>query len=175
MDDIDDDDDFCVDRNFMHPDQVTAVNSNFWIYLHVGSSMWPTPSGLIPDYPDELEEYETGEMLCERIWETVTKEWMDHGVDGEIFLPTNTREISGHITPFFDNAKEKILEAYHKGLAVKDGEVAPIFLKWQPELGFEEAQLWGTGKRWALAMGMGWLAIPMGVAGYSRWKSRTRG
>eukprot|EP01043_Picozoa_sp_COSAG02_P012097 COSAG02_NODE_459_length_21908_cov_5.444725_10_plen_864_part_00 len=167
MDDIDDDDDFCVDRNFVHPDQVTGVNSNFWIYLHVDSSMWPAvPYTVFADRPDELEEYETGEILCERIWETVTREWMDHkGVDGEIFLPANTREISGHITPFFDNAREKILEAYHKGPAVKDGEVrgevAPIFLKWQPELGFEEAQLWRTGMRWALKMGLWWLAIPM--------------
>lgn len=76
----------------------------------------------------------------------------------EMFMPGNNQEISAHITPFFSEHKELIHQAYFRGPAVSSGG-EPVFLSWQPALGYEEARLWNKGTNWALAMGLLWLPI----------------
>jgi hypothetical protein len=134
---VDADDDFCVDPNFKHPDQV-QINSRFWLYIAL-SEHWTWGFTRTED-GDELGLFESGEQRCDHMWRKhLADVYADDDFEDRPFAahlsqvtPANRQQISGHISPFLAANKAVFNYTYHRGPAVAStGE--PVFLSWQPE------------------------------------------
>ena len=129
---VDENDDFCVDPNFKHPDQV-QINSRFWLYI-TRDKHWAYTAD------EELDLFESGEQLCDYMWRThLADVYADDDFEGRPHAahlsqvtPANRQQLSGHISPFLAANKEDIQKTYHAGPAVA-GTGEPVFLSWQPE------------------------------------------
>lgn len=156
----DQDDDYCYDPEWKDRNQFSLA-APFWVYIDADQAIeLDDPFADHTQFCQSLwrhkinEDYE--DMKGKGLWIGSIDSVGNGGGDGWT--------ISAHPDPLLDEHTTEMLKSYRRGLAINAGGT-PVFLKWQPEVGYQEERLWAKIRTWCIILGLGWLPLLVCLGG----------